>query len=49
MAFSSFARDLGEGLAIHSLPFLLLFFCFEAEIVCTHQFHFLGQDQSTVA
>ena len=47
MAFSSVERTFVEGLMIHST--LALFFFFKSRSACTHQVHFLGQDQSIVA
>ena len=44
MAFSSLARTLGEGSMMHSLAFFFL----EWKSAWAHQFHFLGQHQSTV-
>ena len=54
MAFFLTCKDFGErfddGVIPHVSIFLLLFFFFELEINShTHEFHFLGQDQSTMA
>ena len=48
MAFSSLARILGEGHSFPASAFIYLFFlkCGSPRV---HRFHFLGQDQSTVA
>ena len=45
--FSSLARILGECSTIHSPP--ALFFFLKRTLARAHQFHSLGQDQSTVA
>ena len=47
VAFSSHTRILGAGSMIHFMP--TLFFFFLKWIAHAHQFHSLGQDQSTVA
>ena len=47
VAFSLLTRILGESLTIHSSP--ALFFFLKWRLARTHEFHFLGQDQSTIA
>ena len=54
VAFSSLARILREDLSNHSQPaagfFFVCVYVFKVEISsCTQQFHFLSQDQSTMA
>ena len=50
MAVSSLATTLGEDSMIHFPTALYsFFFFFKWKSARAHQFHFLGQDQSTVA
>ena len=52
LASSSLARNLGECTTFHSAPslyFCFLFVCLKWKLARAHFFHFLGQNQSTVA